>query len=114
MGGGLALWLATRRPDAVRAVVHFYGIAPHGAEPDWSALAAAVEGHYAEHDDPANPAAVAAFEQRLQELGKEIRVFIYPGTGHAFFNDTRPEAYDGEAARQAWVRTLEFLRSKLG
>jgi carboxymethylenebutenolidase len=114
MGGGLALWLATLRPDAVRAVVPFYGIAPNGAEPDWSALTAAVEGHYAEHDDRAGPEAVAAFEQRLRELGKDVRVFSYPGTSHAFFNDTRPEVHDDEAARQAWVRTLEFFRAKLG
>jgi carboxymethylenebutenolidase len=114
MGGGLALWLATMRPDAVRAVVPFYGIAPKGAEPDWSALSAAVEGHYAEHDDLAPPDAVAAFEEQLRDLGKEVRIFTYPGTGHAFFNDTRPEIHDEEAARQAWVRTLEFLRAKMG
>jgi len=114
MGGGLALWLATLRPDAVRVVVPFYGIAPDGAEPDWSALEAAVEGHYAEHDDSASPGAVAAFEERLRDLGKEVRIFSYPGTSHAFFNDTRPEVHDEEAARQAWVRTLEFLRAKLG
>lgn len=113
MGGGLALWLATLRPDAVRAVVPFYGIAPQGAEPDWSALAAAVEGHFAENDHAADPDAVA-FEARLAELGKDVRVFSYPGTSHAFFNDTRPETYDEEAARQAWVRTLEFLRAQLG
>jgi carboxymethylenebutenolidase len=114
MGGGLALWLATLRPDAVQAVVPFYAIAPNGAEPDWSALTAAVEGHYAEHDDTAGPEAVSAFEERLRELGKDVRVFSYPGTSHAFFNDTRPDVYDDEAARQAWVRTLEFFRAKLG
>lgn len=114
MGGGLALWLATLRPGAVRAAVPFYGIAPDGAEPDWAALTAAVEGHYAEHDDMAPPEAVAAFGARLGGLGKEVRIFTYPGTSHAFFNDTRPEAYDDDAARQAWIRTLEFLRAKLG
>jgi len=114
MGGGLALWLATLRPDAVRAVVPFYGLAPDGAQPSWSALAAAVEGHYAEHDDMASAEAVTAFKEQLQELGKEVRIFSYPGTSHAFFNDTRPEVHDDEAARQAWVRTLEFLRAKLG
>ena len=114
MGGGLALWLATLRPDRVRAAVPFYGIAPDGAEPDWSALTAAVEGHFAEDDDRASPEAVTALEKRLTELGKEVRVFTYPGTSHAFFNDTRPEIYDEDAARQAWVRTLEFLRAKLG
>ena len=114
MGGGLALWLATLRPDAVRAAVPFYGIAPDGKEPDWSALTAAVEGHYAEHDDMVSTEAVAAFEAKLTELGKEVRIFTYPGTSHAFFNDTRPGIYDEDAARQAWVRTLEFLRAKLG
>src|SRR5215217_3731754 len=72
MGGGLALWLATLRPDAVRAVVPFYGFVPRGKEPDWSAMTAAVEGHYAEHDDMAPPAAVAAFEETLRDLGKEV------------------------------------------
>jgi carboxymethylenebutenolidase len=114
MGGGLALWLATLRPDAVRAVVPFYGIAPRGTEPDWSALTAAVEGHFAEHDDMNSPEEIAALEARLTELDKDVRIFTYPGTAHAFFNDTRPEVYDEDAARQAWVRTLEFLRSKLG
>ena len=114
MGGGLALWLATLRPDAVRAVVPFSGIAPKGTEPDWSALTAPVEGHYAEADDLAGPEAVAAFEQELRGLGKEVRVFTYPGTDHAFFDDTRAKAHDDDSARQAWVRTLEFLRAKMG
>lgn len=114
MGGGLAMWLATLRPDAARAVVPFYGIAPPGSQPDWSALTAAVEGHYAEHDDLADPEAVAAFEKQLRDLGKDVRVFTYPGAGHGFFDDTRPEVYDDEAARQAWIRTLEFLRAQLG
>jgi len=114
MGGGLALSLATLRPDAIRAVVPFYGIAPDGAEPDWSALAAAVEGHFAEHDDVASADAVATFEERLRDLGKEVRIFSYPGTGPGFFDDTRQEVHDEEAARQAWVRTLEFLRAKMG
>jgi carboxymethylenebutenolidase len=114
MGGGLALWLATLRPDRVRAVVPFYGLAPRGQEPDWSRLEAAVEGHYAEDDDMAGPAVASDLEERLTDLGKEVRMFVYPGTRHAFFNDNRPEVHDPDAARQAWVRTLEFLRAKLG
>jgi carboxymethylenebutenolidase len=114
MGGGLAMWLATLRPDAVRAVVPFYGLAPRDREPDWARLEAAVEGHFAELDEGADPEAVAAFEEKLTSLGKEVRVFVYPNAQHAFFNDTRPEVHDPEAARQAWVRTLEFLRAKLG
>jgi carboxymethylenebutenolidase len=114
MGGGLALNLATVRPDLIKAAVPFCGIVDRDQEPDWSRLEAAVEGHYAEDDPQAGPEAAADLEQRLDALDKEVRMFVYPGTKHAFFNDTRREVYDADAARQAWIRTLEFLRSKLG
>ena len=113
MGGSLALWLATLRPDAIRAVVPFYGI-PREPEPEWSKLAGDVEGHYAEHDDQAGFDVARKLEATLTDLGREVRMFLYPNTSHAFFNDTRPEVHDPDAARQAWVRTLEFLRAKLG
>ena len=115
MGGGLALLLATQRPDDVRACVPFYGVIPwESAKPDWSRMQAAVQGHFAEKDGFFTPEAAQQLEQQLKDLGKEAEFFIYPGADHAFFNDTRPEVYDEDAARQAWVRTLEFLRSKLG
>ncbi|MGH9223754.1 MAG: dienelactone hydrolase family protein [Acidimicrobiales bacterium] len=115
MGGGLALWLAAERPDQVRACVPFYGAIPWDeVQPDWDRIEAAVEGHYGEADGWATPESAHHIEQELVDRGKEVRLFTYPGQGHAFFNDTRPEAYDEDAARQAWVRTLEFLRRHLG
>ncbi|MEE8476444.1 MAG: dienelactone hydrolase family protein [Myxococcota bacterium] len=41
-------------------------------------------------------------------------VVVYPGAGHAFMNDTRPDAFHPAAARDAWSRTLAFLRHHLG
>jgi len=115
VGGGLALWLASIRPDRVRAVVPFYGtVLWEAAQPDWSAMTAAVEGHFAEHDDRAGPEAARKLEEILTEQGLDVRMFLYPGTRPPFFDDTRPEVYDEDAARQAWVRTLEFLRARLG
>jgi carboxymethylenebutenolidase len=115
MGGGLALVLACQRPDAVKASVPFYGVIPWpSAQPDWSKLAAAVQGHIAEKDGFFTPEAAAELEATLKDLGKEVEFFVYAGADHAFFNDTRPEVHDEDAARQAWVRTLEFLRAKLG
>jgi carboxymethylenebutenolidase len=115
MGGGLALWLATLQPDQVRAVVPFYGVIPwEAAQPDWSRLRAAVGGHYAENDDFASPDHVAALEAQLKDVGVDVEMFIYPNTHHGFFNDTRPDAFAEDAARQAWIRTLEFLRRHLG
>jgi carboxymethylenebutenolidase len=115
MGGGLALVLATQRPDAVSAVVACYGVIPWpDAQPDYAALSAAVLGHYAGNDDFFTPAAAQALGEQLRALGKEAEIIIYPGTDHAFFNDTRPEVYDAEAASALWDRSLAFFHSHLG
>jgi carboxymethylenebutenolidase len=115
MGGGLALMLGVQRPDAVEAVVPFYGIIPwEAAQPDWSRLEAPVLGHFAELDEFFSPEKAAELEATLEGLGKDVDFHHYAGVHHAFFNDTRPEVYDHDAASTAWTRTLEFLRAKLG
>ena len=114
MGGGLALALATARPDRVAAVVPFYGVASRSeAEPDYSTMQAVVQGHFAELDQSVSPELVRALESKLESLGKETEFFVYPGTVHGFFNDTRPGQYDPSAALQAWERTIAFLAEEL-
>jgi carboxymethylenebutenolidase len=115
MGGGLALLLATQRPDAVSACVPFYGVIPPGGpSPDWEAMTASLQGHYAENDDFAGPKAVAELDETLKALGKDVDFHLYPGTEHAFFNNDRPEVYNAEAAAAAWARSVTFLNAKLG
>lgn len=116
MGGGLALLLGARRPDAVGAVVPFYGALPwEGAAPDYASISAPVLGHYAGKDEWASPEVARQLEEAIRAGGNtDVTVHIYEGADHAFFNDTRPEVYDAEAAGLAWGRTIEFLRSRLG
>jgi carboxymethylenebutenolidase len=114
MGGGLALVLATQRPDAVAAVVPCYGIIPWpDAQPDYSAMSAAVLGHYAEKDSFFTPEAAEALADELRALGKSVEIVIYTDADHAFFNDTREEVYDGEASHALWERTLAFFSEHL-
>ncbi len=115
MGGGLALVLATQRPDAVRAVVPAYGLIPWpDAQPDYSKLEAAVLGHVAEQDEYFTPDAARQLEAELRGLGKSVEFHLYPGAGHAFFNADRPEAFEQESARLLWERTVDFFRATLG
>jgi carboxymethylenebutenolidase len=111
MGGALALYTATKNPH-IGACVVFYGGHPN-VKPDLPNLKAPVLGLYAERDGFVTPASVRELEGKLKQLGKEIDVNIYPGTDHAFFNDSRPEVYNAEAAEDAWRRTVEFLRKHL-
>lgn len=111
MGGALALYTATKNPK-VGACVVFYGGHPK-VKPDLPNLYAPVLGLYAGKDGFVTPESVRDLERQLKDLGKQIKVKIYQDTDHAFFNDTRPEVYDAEAAADAWQRTIEFLREHL-
>ena len=114
MGGGLALVLATQRPDAVAAVVPCYGIIPWAdAQPDYSAMTAAVLGHYAEMDSFFPPEAAQALADELRGMGKSVEIVVYPDTDHAFFNDDRAEVYREAAANELWDRTLAFFSTHL-
>jgi len=114
MGGGLALVLATQRPDAVAAVVPFYGLVPWPeAQPDWSALTASVLGHYAGNDGFFGPDSVAELQDTLDGLGKDATLKVHPDVDHAFFNDTRPEVYDQPTADLAFEETVAFLKANL-
>ena len=114
MGGGLALMAACLRPDAIAAAAPFYGGMRPDAVIEWDKLAAVVEGHYAATDrGTAAPEAVKELEATLRAKGKNATFHVYPGTQHAFFNDTRPEVYDAAVAKTAWDRTLALFRANL-
>ncbi len=56
---------------------------------------------------------VEQVESRAATSGQPVEVVVYPGAGHAFANDTRPEMYREDAARDGWARCLPFLQSRL-
>ena len=109
MGGALALYAASKNAN-INACVVFYGIHPN-VKPDLANLQGPVLGNYAEKDQFVTPDAVHQLEEQLKALGKRVDFKIYPGTDHAFFNDTRPEVYNAQAAADAWQRTIQVLRS---
>jgi carboxymethylenebutenolidase len=109
MGGTFALLLA-QNPD-VKATAPFYGDVP----PDEviKNLTAPVLFIGADNDPWITMEKMERLRTGLRKFGKEGEVKIYNGVGHAFFNDTRPEAYDPAAAHDAWERVLEFFAAKL-
>ena len=114
VGGGLALMLAAKRPDAVKAAAPYYGLIPWpAAQPDWSAIDAKVVGEYAELDEYYTPELAAELQATLRELGKDATMHVHEGARHAFFNDSRPEVYSAEHALEAWERTLTLFRDEL-
>jgi carboxymethylenebutenolidase len=111
MGGGLSLSTAAHHADLIGAVVAFYG-RPLTAV-DTAKLKVPILGLYAEHDHSIPVEAVRAFEAEMEKQQVPHEVHIYPGASHAFFNDTRPQIYQAEAAEDAWQKTLAWFRKHL-
>lgn len=110
MGG--ALTLVTAVNTDVDAAVPFYGL-PY-KDPGYDTITCPVLGHWAEHDDDwASIANARPVFDAMRARGVDATIHEYPGTGHAFFNDHRPEVHDVAASKLAWERTLPWLREKL-
>ncbi len=108
MGGALAQYVATTSAK-VGAAVSFYGgfrKVPIRLE-NLKSPALLIYGEM----DESVPAADAASLEKLREMGKQVETVIYPGAGHAFFNDSRPQVYREGSARDAWQRTIDLFKT---
>jgi carboxymethylenebutenolidase len=105
MGGALSLAAAVNLPG-LAAVVPFYGVP---GDLDWSKVTAPVLAHFSKTDDWATPEKARAIQQVIEEHDGSMELHLYDAE-HAFMNEQRPEVYNAEAAKQAWHRTIHFLR----
>jgi len=130
MGGTYAL-LAACRCAGFDAAVPFYGLLSHrhgmlhregGLDParkPFEPLAVASDlrcpllAFFGAEDALVPLADVRALERELARASCEAEVEVVAGAGHAFMNDTRPEAYRPEAAARAFARSIAFLRAHL-
>jgi len=111
MGAYWCLWLAEEKPELIRAVALFYGT--NGGGGDFSRSKAAFLGNFAQNDPYESAEAVQKLEKNLKDAGRPVTFYTYPGTGHWFFEQDRPDAYNPSAARLAWDRTKQLLLQAL-
>lgn len=109
LGAYYALSLSVDDPQRVRAVVLFYGT----GEGDFARSRAAYLGHFSQNDEYEPATFVLNLEQALRAAGRPVTFYPYEDTGHWFFEQDRPDAYQQEAAQLAWERTVSFLKETL-
>lgn len=56
---------------------------------------------------------IIELEQRLSRISQSSSIRRYAEAGHAFMNDTRPDAYCESAAKDAWPRLVTFMEENL-
>jgi carboxymethylenebutenolidase len=109
-GGGQSLQLATSG-ESLNATVIYYGTLTADktklANITWPVL-----GIFGDKDVSIPPAKVEEFQTALNALNIKNSITMYPNVGHAFANPTG-QNYAAEETRDAWTKTLLFLKENL-
>ena len=110
LGGGITWRTATQTPELL-AAIPYYG--PPPPLEDVPNITAAVLGVYS--DDPGDFANEGRDElaTALIDAGIAADIRVYPGTQHAFHNDTG-QRYNEEQAIAAWEDSLAWFAEHLG
>jgi carboxymethylenebutenolidase len=108
-GGSYSFALAAA--DArISVAVPFYGSPPEQTE--IAAIGCPVLAFYGDRDQRLMDS-LPGVTEAMTAAGIDFTAKVYPGVGHAFFNDTNPQTYDATAAEDAWKRTLIAMDSRL-
>ncbi len=109
MGGTFALRAACEIED-LAASAPFYGDIPE--EKVLARLKVPTLFIAANRDNWITPEKVNGLREAARKYNLPVEVVSYDAD-HAFFNDTRPEVYNAEAAADAWRRVLAHFRKHL-
>ncbi len=109
MGGALSVLAAANA--GVDAAVAFYGFPPDTAAIDKPCPPTQI--FFGANEDFFNVPNAQAWAKAQAAQGKASAVTVYPGAGHAFFNDTRKDVYHAAAAKDAWAKTLAHFETCL-
>lgn len=109
--GGQQTFNAATQVKGLKAVVVYYGRTPTPMEL-LEKIEAPVMAHYGGEDKSISdtvPETAAA----MKKYNKSYTYKIYPGAKHAFNDDTSPDRYNPEAAKEAWAKTVDFFKKNL-
>ena len=109
MGGTFALRAACEI-STLAAAAPFYGDIPE--ETVLKKLRVPTLFIAGKRDGWINPAKVSQLTEAARKYNLPVEAVSYDAD-HAFFNNTRPEVFDAEAAADAWRRVLELFRKHL-
>jgi carboxymethylenebutenolidase len=109
MGGTYALRAASEMRE-LKAAAPFYGDIPE--ESVLAKLKVPTLFIAGKRDAWINPEKVNTLKEIAARHNLPVEVVSYDAD-HAFFNDTRPQVYNAEAAADAWRRVLEHFKNHL-
>lgn len=109
MGGTFALRAACEIEELAAAAPFYGDIPPEDVLKNLQTPTLFIAGKL---DKWINADKVNAVKDAAKKYDLPVEAVVYDAD-HAFFNNTRPEVYDAEAAADAWKRVLDLFRKNL-
>jgi carboxymethylenebutenolidase len=110
-GGSWSLRAAAALPKDVEAIVMYYGQVLQN-EASLAAIETPILGFFAGDDGTVPVETVTAFRNSMEDLGKTVRVEVYPGAKNGFASPGSRN-FDARLAGTTWDTMLAFLREHL-
>lgn len=104
-GGTYAFALAGAEPE-LKFAISFYGSPPN--EDVIQKITCPVLAFYGDKDERLMQT-LPELKVAMEKYHKNFKAVVYPGVGHAFFNEKNPVMYNAEAAHKAWEEVKRFL-----
>ncbi|HEX4103971.1 MAG TPA: dienelactone hydrolase family protein [Candidatus Paceibacterota bacterium] len=106
-GGTYSFALAAAEP-ALKFATPFYGTPPK--QEDIPKIKCPVLAFYGDKDERLMEG-LPALTEEMKKANKNFRSIVYPGVGHAFFNEKNERMYNADAAAKAWQELKKFLKA---
>jgi carboxymethylenebutenolidase len=113
MGGALTI-AAVASGDEFSAAIPFYGV-PDLSHFNLANIKIPVLAHFGDKDDAkgfSDPETAYKLEKAAKEAGVNFTLHMWPA-GHAFMNQSKPDVYEPEIAKQALAESIAFFQAHL-
>lgn len=112
--GGAVAYIASALTDAVDRAVAYYPVSILNYWDRVGVPKAPLLVYFGDNDEFLGPDERAWLAGLHEDPATSMEIVVFPGAGHAFFNDARPNLYNEGPAIETWRTTLEFLDAPTG
>lgn len=112
--GGAVAYIASALSAQVQCAVAYYPVSILNYWDRVGTPKAPLLVYFGDNDEFLGPDERAWLADLHEDPATSMEITVFPGAGHAFFNDARPNLYNEGPAKETWRTTLEFIDQQSG
>lgn len=107
--GGAVAYIVSALSDRVERAVAYYPVSILNYWDRVGTPKTPLLVYFGDNDEFLGPDERAWLADLDRDPATQMNIHVFPGAGHAFFNDARPDLYNEGPAQATWQETLQFV-----